>query len=304
MMKKRIAMVLTGIMLMSGLAPTAVLADSVDDKPYIALGADLKADERGTVLGLLGVTEDELANYQVDTVTNAEEHEYLDSYLSASVIGTRALSSVKVVGKKDGYGIQVTTKNISYCTTGMYQNSLATAGVKNADVVVAGPFNISGTAALVGTIKAYSSMTGETLEPDNVEAATNELVVTSQLGESIQDQEKAEELIGAVKDIIVAEEITDGAKIEEVIDDTAQKMEISLSEEDKQEIAALMEKIANLDLDVDALKEQAKELYDKLGNLDIDLNISEKDVDGFFASLGEWFSDTWEIIKEKLAGLF
>jgi len=304
MMKKRIAMILTGIILMSGLAPAAVLADSVDDNPYIALGADLKTDERGTVLGLLGVTEDDLANYQVDTVTNAEEHEYLDSYLSASVIGTRALSSVKVVGKKDGYGIQVTTKNISYCTTGMYQNSLATAGVKNADVVVAGPFNISGTAALVGTIKAYSSMTGETLEPDNVEAATNELVVTSQLGESIQDQEKAEELIGAVKDIIVAEEITDEAKIEEVIDDTAQKMDISLSEEDKQEIAALMEKIADLDLDVDALKEQAKELYDKLGDLDIDLNISEKDVDGFFASLGDWFSNTWEIIKEKLAGVF
>jgi len=304
MMKKRIAMILTGIMLMSGLVPAAVLADSVDDNPYIALGADLKTDERGTVLGLLGVSEDDLANYQVDTVTNAEEHEYLDSYLSASVIGTRALSSVKVVGKKDGYGIQVTTKNISYCTTGMYQNSLATAGVKNADVVVAGPFNISGTAALVGTIKAYSSMTGETLEPDNVEAATNELVVTSQLGESIQDQEKAEELIGAVKDIIVAEEITDEAKIEEVIDDTAQKMDISLSEEDKQEIAALMEKIADLDLDVDALKEQAKELYDKLGDLDIDLNISEKDVDGFFASLGDWFSNTWEIIKEKLAGVF
>jgi len=302
MMKKRIAIVLAGIMLLGTGAPAAVRADSVDNKPYIALGADLKADERSTVLGLLGVTEDDLADYEVDSVSNAEEHEYLDSYLSASVIGSRALSSVKVVGKEDGYGIQVTTKNISYCTTGMYQNSLATAGVKNADVVVAGPFNISGTAALVGTIKAYGSMTGETLKPDNVEAATNELVVTSQLGESIQDQDKAEELIGAVKDIIVSQEITDEDKIEEVIDDTAQKMEISLSEEDKQKIADLMEKIAKLDLDVDALKEQAKELYDKLGELDID--ISEKDVDGFFASLGEWFSNTWETIKEKLAGLF
>jgi len=302
MMKKRIALVLAGIMLLGTAAPVAVRADSVDNKPYIALGADLKADERSTVLGLLEVTEDDLADYEVDSVSNAEEHEYLDSYLSASVIGSRALSSVKVVGKEDGYGIQVTTKNISYCTTGMYQNSLATAGVKNADVVVAGPFNISGTAALVGTIKAYGSMTGETLKPDNVEAATNELVVTSQLGESIQDQDKAEELIGAVKDIIVAQEITDEDKIEEVIDDTAQKMEISLSEEDKQKIADLMEKIAKLDLDVDALKEQAKELYDKLGELDID--VSEKDVDGFFASLGEWFSNTWETIKEKLAGLF
>ena len=43
----------------------------------------------------------------------------------------------------------------------MYENALATAGIENADIKVAGPFNISGTAALVGAIKAYENMTGE-----------------------------------------------------------------------------------------------------------------------------------------------
>ncbi len=153
--------------------------------------------------------------------------------------------------------------------------------MKNADVTVAGPFNISGTAALVGAMEAYENMTGDVIQPDNVEAATNELVVTSELGEVIGDQEKAEELIGAVKDIIVAEEIQDPELIEEKVSETADKLEVSLSEEDKQQIVELMQKIADLDLDIDSLKQQAKELYDKLGSLGVDLNISKSDVDGF-----------------------
>ena len=40
--------------------------------------------------------------------------------------------------------------------------------MKNADVTVAGPFNISGTAALVGAMEAYENMTGDVIQPDNV----------------------------------------------------------------------------------------------------------------------------------------
>ncbi len=287
------------------LEPVFVRADSTKadlNKPYIALGADLNTNERAEVLRLLDVTEDELKNYTVATVTNEMEHEYLDSYLSSKVIGSRALSSVKVIGKKDGNGIKVTTKNISYCTTGMYQNALATAGVENVDVTVVGPMSISGTAALVGTMEAYENMTGDAIEQENVEAATNELVITSELGEVIGDQEKAEELVGAVKDIVVAEELDDPEVIEEKVTETAEELDISLTEEDKQQIVDLMEKIASLDLDVNSLKQQVQELYDRLSGLDI--NISEEDVDGFFAGLGAKASGLWESIKGFFTGLF
>jgi Predicted secreted protein len=296
MIKRVVAKVLVGVMALSSIGLVAVSADA--KQPYVALGADLRDNERKTVLELLGVTEEELHNYEVATVTNAEEHEYLGSYLSAAVIGSRALSSVKLEEKGAGHGIKVTTKNISYCTTGMYQNALVTAGVKDAEVVVAGPFNISGTAALVGTIKAYNTMTGEVLKPENVEAATNELVVTSQLGESMGDQEKAEQLIGTVKDVIVGEAITDPEEIKSTIEETATKLEITLSEEEKQEIATLMSKIADLDLDIDALQEQVSGLYDKLKDLGIDLSVDSEKVEGFFASLGQWFVDTWSQIKQ------
>lgn len=286
-----------GLMAAAGiLGPVSVRADA--EMPFVALGADLNSDQRKTVLELLDISEEELENDHVISITNADEHEYLDDYLSASVIGTKALSSVAVWEREDGHGVQVTTHNISYCTTGMYQNALVTAGLENADVVVAGPFNLSGTAALVGAIKAYSEMSGETIKPENIETATEELVVTGELSESLG--ESAEQLVGAVKDVVVAEEITDPQAIEGVIEDTAEKMEINLSEEDKQKIAKLMEGVSKLDLDVDKLKEQAQGLYDKLSGLDLDLGVTKEQAQGFFAKLSGWFKSA----IDKLAGLF
>lgn len=290
-MKKRIiAVLITGI-IAAALPVTAYGAGNNKDTdvPYIALGADLNQQERATVLRLLGVTEEDLENYTVTTVTNADEHQYLDSYLSDSIIGSRALSSVLVEGKEEGSGIHVTTSNITYCTTGMYENALATAGIENADIKVAGPFNISGTAALVGAIKAYESMTGEEVKEENADTATNELVVTGQVAENVGDQEKAEQLIGAVKGEVVEGSATTQEEIGDVVDQAAQEMKISLSEEDRQAIIDLMEKISKLDLNIDSLKEQAKNLYDQIAGLDLNLNIDQEQVKGFFEKILDFF---------------
>ncbi|MGN0251626.1 MAG: DUF1002 domain-containing protein [Oliverpabstia sp.] len=296
--KKGIAVLMAVLSLAGTVTGTEkVYADEIN-APYLALGADLNESEKSTVLNLLGVDASQLDQYMVVTVTNADEHAYLDAYLDASVIGSRALSSVVVEKKEEGTGIKVKTSNISYCTTGMYQNALATAGLENAEVRVAGPFNISGTAALVGAMKAYGEMTGETINPENADAATEELVITSELGESLGEQEQAEALIGAVKDIIVAEEVEEPEKIEAVIDDTAKKMNIQLSEEDKAKIAGLMEKIGSLDLNVDALKEQAKDLYQKLE--DMDIQISGEQVKGVLATIISWFEKAFDTIKSWL----
>lgn len=290
-MNKKITAVLLTSIISAALPVTAYGAgnDKNADVPYISLGADLNQQERSTVLRLLGVTEKDLENYTVTTVTNADEHEYLDSYLSSSIIGSRALSSVLVEGKEDGNGINVTTSNITYCTPGMYENALATAGIENADIKVAGPFNISGTAALVGAIKAYENMTGEEVKEENADTATNELVVTGQVAENVGDQEKAEQLIGAVKGEVVEGNATTAEEIGDVVDQAAQEMEVSLSEEDRQAIIDLMEKINDLDLSIDSLKEQAKNLYDQISGLDLNLNIDEEQVKGFFEKILDFF---------------
>lgn len=277
------------------LSPAAVSADSTDEAlsdTYVSLGANLTESERATVLGLLGLTEDDLQSCTVVQVTNQEEHEYLDEYLSSSVIGDRAISSVKVVNKDKGNGITVETRNISYCTETMYQNALATAGLEDAEVTVAGPFSVSGTAGLIGAIKAYDTMTGKDTAEESVEAATQELVTTSELGQSMGDQESAGTLVGAVKDKVVSEGLETEEEIRDAIEETADQMDISLTEDQIAKITELMDQIKDLDIDINALKEQAKGLYDKLESLDIDFSSAQ----GFFSRIGEFFSNLWDKI--------
>ena len=294
--KKTTAVILASLCFFSlGRSAAPVMADD-STLPYLALGADLNDAEKATVLDLLDVDPDKMDDYVVVTVTNQEERDYLNEYLDESVIGTRALSSVKIQQTDSGDGIHVTTSNITYCTTGMYQNALVTAGLKDADISVAGPFNISGTAALVGALKAYSSMSGKKIQPDQVEAATAELVTTSELGQLLDDPQKAEELIGVIKEAIVSQGITSPEDVKAIIDEAAHKLEISLSPEDKEKIQSLMEKIGNLNLDMDTIKAQAKELYQHLENLDI--NITQEDVEGFFATALSWLKSAWHAFKE------
>lgn len=274
--------ILAGALALATTFTMNVPALAADSNYCVALGADLSAEEKSKVLGIMDLSEDDLDGHEV-TVTNQEEHKYLDDYLSASVIGSRALSSVYVREASDGYGIQVTTHNITYCTTGMYQNALATAGLKNATVVVAGPFDLSGTAALIGAVKAYSELSGEPIQAEALEAATDELVTTGEIAEDIGSSD-AEALIGAVKDTIVAEGITDEDGINQAIDDAAKKLDITLSDEDKAKINDVMQKVGDLDLNADDLKEQAKQLYDKLG----ELNVSKEQVQGWFSKLLAW----------------
>ncbi len=267
------------------LSPLTVLAQG---RTFVAMGADLKPEERALVLQELGLTEEELAECTVTEVTNQEEHAYLDRYLDANVIGTRALSCVLVREKEAGSGLDVTTKNISYCTIGMYRNALITAGISDADIIVAGPFPISGTAALIGTVKAYEEMTGQEVPEDSLEAATNELVLTGELAQSLGDSGKAEELIAAVKQEIISGNVTGGEDFAQVLEKVQKELDVELTGEDEQKITELMGKVEKLDLDVGALKAQARDIYDKIKNLDISVDQDMKDsIGGFFTKILE-----------------
>ena len=154
-MKKRILATLMALCLL--IFPITVSASEI---PFLALGKDLNDEQLEYVLSEMGISKDDLENYTVVYITNDMEHEMLDSYIDPSVIGSHSLSSVMVKKNEEGYGIKVTTKNINYCTISMYQNALLTAGVEDADVLVVGPYPISGTAALVGAWMVVRKLAG------------------------------------------------------------------------------------------------------------------------------------------------
>lgn len=289
-LKSMIAGVLTVAMCFS--SGMVVKADSIDVKPYIAFGADLNSSQKAKVMELMGVTEAELPDYETIEVTNQDEHKYLDSYLDKSVIGTRALSSVKIEEADAEAGITVEAHNISFCTEEMYTNALVTAGISDANVTVAAPFSISGTAALVGAMKAYGTMTGEEIDSDNADAATNELVLTGELGDSIGKDEAAQ-LVALVKNKVLSEGLDSEEEIKNAIDEASEELNINLTDEQKTKLSNLMKKIGGLDLDMDKLKNQAQSIYDKLKNMDIDLDGAQ----GFLDKIKGFFSSLWDKIK-------
>ena len=286
MKKKFTAVFLTAtILFTSGITVFADRVDAVIDKPYLALGADLSAQEQMTVLSLLGLDDINVDDYDIISITNADEHEYLDKYLDASIIGTRALSSVLVVGKEAGNGIRVTTKNISYCTEGMYRNALLTAGIEDADITVAGPFSISGTAALVGTFEAYEKLTGKELDESVVDAAMDELVTTGDLEQSIDgDSNDVEAMIADLKGQIASGKIKTPEEMEQAIEKLADKYDLKLSDDDKQKLLGLMKKLQGLDLNWDSIKNQASAWASQLQNQLADKNIGQK-IAAFFEKL-------------------
>ncbi len=259
-----------------------------NDKPYLALGSDLSAEQRATVLAIMGIDQNKLADYDVVYVNNAEEHQYLDSYIEKSKIGSKSLSSIVIVERKDGSGLNISTNNVTYCTVGMYKNALATAGIQNADIIVAAPFPISGTAALVGIFKAYTQMTGDVIDEENIDAALNELVVTGQLEAGGADSDEVEGMIAYVKQAVVEHDLSDESEIRKAIAEGCDKFGITLTEEEVNEIVKLMLKISDLDLDVDGLLNAAQSIYDKISTAD----------SGFWAKIRELLRTIWAKIKE------
>lgn len=264
------------------------------EPPVLALGADLSASQRATVLSELGITEAEAASYQTIYITNDMEHQYLDESLGASVVGSHSLSSVLLIPQDQGSGLSVETHNINYCTIAMYRNALLTAGVADAKVIVAAPSPISGTAALIGAVKAYETYSGQTVSEDAFAAATDELVLTGELADELDnlDAEQVSDLIAYLKQYVAEHGLDDPEKLEELVREASGEMDMGLTDEQVSKIVDLLLKLNKLDIDADKLVSQAKELYNKLDDLGIKLD-SEK-VGNFITRL---VSSIWNLIQ-------
>ena len=268
------------------------------DRPYLALGADLSEEQRNSVLSLMGIDAAGLNNYDVVYV-NSEEHQYLDSYVESSKIGSKSWSSVVIVKRDKGNGLNISTKNITYCTVGMYKNALTTAGITDADIIVAGPKPISGTAALVGIFKAYEEMSGEKVQDNVVDAALNELVVTGQLEDAIDglSNEEVEEFIAYIKSVIAEKGLTDESSINQAIDDACKKYGVTLDDAERQKIVDLLLKITSLGIDLNGLVDYASSLYNSFKN-------GGSTSSGILSTIGNAIGSIFSAIGNFFKGLF
>lgn len=231
-----------------------------DNTTVVTLGKDLNTDQRKQILDLFNVNEGDVTIIEVN---NQEERAYLEGVATEAQLGKITMSSAYVELLREGSGIEVETYNISWVTKEMYQSALATAGVKDAKVIAAAPYSVSGTGALTGILKAFEQATGEKISEEQKKVANEEVVKTGKLGEEI-GKEKAAELIRVVKEEVIEKRIKNPEEIKRIVIDIAGRLDINLNTNQIEEVSKLMEKINSLNLNTEEIKEQLKGIGKKI----------------------------------------
>lgn len=229
----------------------------------VTLGNDLNQEQQKQMLRIFDVMDQEVKRL---VVTNDEEREYLQGVATEAQIGTRAISSAYVEGLSAGDGIQVETYNITWVTKEMFQNALLTAGVKDAKIIAAAPFNVSGTAALTGILKAFEEMTGKPIDEDKKQIANEEIVKTGRLGEEI-GRDKASRLVQEVKQEIIDKNVQNPEEIKRIIIDIAGRLDINLNTDQINDLSGLMERINRLNLNTEEMRQQLESIGRQLGEI-------------------------------------
>ncbi|MCI1859346.1 MAG: DUF1002 domain-containing protein [Sporolactobacillus sp.] len=296
-MKKWIVAMLTLLLAASVFGAHRASADAAPGDVVVTLGADLTSAQRQELLNEMDADTD---SAQIIEVTNAEEHKYLDSYLSKAQIGSRAISSSKITLGQKGSGLSASTHNITYVSKDMYINALATAGVKDADVYVTAPFPVSGTAALTGLIKAYEKQTGTAIPEAKKRVANEEVVTTAELGNKKDiGKEKAAELVAAIKNNLAKNTPKSRDDVEQAIRDAADQVNVKLSDADLQKLADLFDKMRTMHIDWGSVGDQMQQMKDKLNQL-----AGSGKADGFLAKVFSAIGDFFSAIFHAIASLF
>lgn len=250
-LRKWTALVLSALLIVGIYNPIAAYADAAEGDVIIILGEDLTNDQKVKVLADL-----EAPNGATElTITNKEEHKYLGSYLSKAQIGSRALSSAKIVIGKSGSGLSVTTNHINWVTNDMYLNAMITAGVKDAHVTITAPFDVSGTAALTGIIKAYEMTTDTEIPEEQKQVANEEIVKTAKLSDSIGAEETTT-LMTNIKEQLAENQPQTREAMQSLVEDTANNLNIAIPEAQLNGLVDLFMNMKDANINWDAVGKQ------------------------------------------------
>lgn len=287
---KKIKITILLILLLFSL-PLQSFADVAVGDMIITLGESLSEEQKNMILSEMNAPEDA----QIITVTNAEEHEYLGNYIAKSIIGTKTFSSSAITIASKNTGLEVETNNINWVTDEMYINALITAGVKDAKIYITAPFEVSGTGALTGLIKAYEISADKAIPEDVKQAANEELVKSAELGDEI-GTEKASALITKIKEEMANQQPKTEADIRLIVENAAKELGITLTEEQLQSLIDLFNKLKDLNIDWNQVSDQLTMAKDKISTY-----LESEEGQGFLESIKQFFIDLIDAIKSIFA---
>ena len=90
--------------------------------------------------------------------------------------------------------------------------------------------------------------------------------------------------------------------IKDAVESSADALGINIGEDDIEKLTSMLKKVSEVDIDVNAIKEQASEIYNKLKDKGIDF--SKVDTKGLAEKVGDFFANIFNAIKDFFSGLF
>ncbi|SDQ11266.1 Uncharacterized protein YpuA, DUF1002 family [Virgibacillus salinus] len=259
--------------------------------PIVVYGDTLSDEQKNKVSDLLDVNDPEAVKEY--TVTGEDIANYIDGDPNS-----RMFSSAKITRQEKGEGLSiniVTPENITQVTNEMYANALLTAGVEDATVDVASPVKVSGHSALTGIYKAYDAE-GQPLDKERMQLADEELGVATDLAKDGLSQEKVSELLTEIKKAIADQNPATKEDVEKIVQEQLDKLGISLSEEDRQMLIDLFNKMKDLNINFDEVKNQLDNIASKVQELVND--------EGFWNKVENFFKKFANLIGNFFEGLF
>ncbi|MBN9647505.1 DUF1002 domain-containing protein [Terrisporobacter glycolicus] len=286
--KKKVSSLLVAMTIIA----SSIVPSFADGTRVVTIGVNNTTEQRQKIFSYFGVKENEV---QVLEVNNKEEREYLGGVATEAQLGTKTYSCSYVEPTNSG-GINVKTANITWVTSSMVASTLSTAGMTNANAVIAAVFPVSGTGALTGVMKAFEDASGKKLDEDKKELASEELITTGDLGDKI-GQDKATGVVNDIKTEVIKNGTSDATQIADIINNVTNNYNVTLTDAQIKQITDLMEKIASQKYDYNSMKQtlnnvsdvvqdNLKEAGEKVG----DSGIMDS-VGGLFSSIGDWFSN-------------
>lgn len=292
MKMKKIVCVVLALCLTASLC--TAFADSEHESRAV-IGANLTDEQISAIYGVFGVKRGDVKEM---TITNADEREYLEGYVDESLIGTKSISCVYIELLNDGDGLDVTTNNITWCKPEMYVNALATAGITDAKVIVAAPFNVSGTAALTGVYKAYEDITGQKLDENAKLVGTQELAVTSDLANEIGFYDSTS-IVNDLKGMLNETKDMSDSQLRDEIGKIAKEYKTTLTDKQTDQLVSLCRSMEKMDTGelmqrVDEVKNTVKKMAEAKTKA---VGFIEK-VKNVITSIGDFFRDIIDHFKK------
>lgn len=251
--------------------PISVKHDSTSNIA-ISLGNDLSQSQKESMLNEFGVSKsDENVNIINITVDDIREQLGLGKTSSTSS-KNNSYSSSYVKLKESGYGIKVSTNNLTEVTGTMLQNALLTSGVTDADVKASSPFPVTGTAALAGILKGFEDATGTELSLNQKEVAKEEINVTNTLSNALKNdgetlgKDEAALVISEIKTQVIKDSPKTDIAIDRIVTNIVNNYNINLTPDQKSDIVSLMSDINDLDFNYSQMKTSLKQITNSIKN--------------------------------------